>query len=112
MLAEKFFKLFAGNERAHGMFLPDDANGGVKKNGVYTVIKTPPNVELWQNHLDGEKGIRIIPICDDNTASWGAIDIDNYSVDHQTLVKKLKEAKIVGWVARSKSGGAHVYFFF
>ncbi len=31
MLAEKFFKLFAGNERAHGMFLPDDANGGVKK---------------------------------------------------------------------------------
>ena len=62
MLAEKFFKLFAGNERAHGMFLPDDANGGVKKNGVYTVIKTPPNVDLWQKHLDGEKGIRIIPI--------------------------------------------------
>jgi len=112
MLAEKFFKLFAGNERAHGMFLPDDANGGVKKNGVYTVIKTPPNVDLWQKHLDGEKGIRIIPICDDNTASWGAIDIDNYSVDHQALVKKLKEAKVLGWVARSKSGGAHVYFFF
>jgi hypothetical protein len=111
-LAQKFLKLFAGNQRAHGVFNPDEQRSDGKRLGVYTIIKNPPSEELWQNHLDGKQGLGIIPIRDDNLCEWGAIDIDNYSVDHKLLVSKLKEAKIQGWVGRSKSGGAHVYFFF
>jgi len=111
-LAEQFLKLFDGNKRAHGVFNPEEQRGDGKRLGVYKIIKEPPTEELWQHHLDGKQGLGIIPIRDDSLCKWGAIDIDNYSVDHQLLVNKLKEAKIIGWVGRSKSGGAHVYFFF
>jgi|TARA_Y100000052_G_scaffold9405_1_gene9308 hypothetical protein len=111
-LAEKFLNLFDGNKRAHGVFAPDEQRGDGKRLGVYKIIKQPPTEELWQQHLEGTQGLGIIPIRDDNMCQWGAIDIDNYSVDHKALVQRFKEAKIVGWVGRSKSGGAHVYFFF
>ena len=111
-LAENFLKLFEGNKRAHGIFNPDEQRADGKKLGVYKIIKQPPTVELWQQHLNGKQGLGIIPIRDDNMCTWGAIDIDNYEVDHQVLVKKLKGAKIPGWVGRRKSGGAHIYFFF
>ena len=111
-LAEQFLKLFDGNKRAHGVFNPEEQRGDGKRLGVYKIIKEPPTEELWQQHLDGKRGLGIIPIRDDSLCKWGAIDIDTYDVDHKTLVNKLKEAKIVGWVGRSKSGGAHVYFFF
>ena len=110
-LAEKFFKLFEGNKRAYGVVdLDDNANG--KKTGVYKIIKKPPEVDHWKDHLSGKQGLGVIPIMDDNTCLWGAIDVDNYQVDHKQLVERLKEARVIGWVARSKSGGAHIYFFF
>ena len=110
-LAEQFFKLFEGNKRAYGVVdLDDNASG--KKTGVYKIIKKPPEVKQWEDHLKGKQGLGVIPIMDDNTCLWGAIDVDNYQVNHKELVEKLRKAKIVGWVARSKSGGAHIYFFF
>ena len=110
-LAEQFFKLFEGNKRAYGVVdLDDNASG--KKTGVYKIIKKPPEVKQWEDHLKGKQGLGVIPIMDDNTCLWGAIDVDNYQVNHKQLVEKLRKAKIVGWVARSKSGGAHIYFFF
>ena len=111
-LAEKFYKLFEGNQRAHGIFNPDEHRADGKRLGVYKIIKKPPTPELWVQHLEGKEGLGIIPIRDDNMCKWGAIDIDSYDVDHLKIVKRLKEAKIVGWVGRSKSGGAHIYFFF
>ena len=100
-LAEKFLNLFDGNKRAHGVFAPDEQRGDGKRLGVYKIIKQPPTEELWQQHLEGTQGLGIIPIRDDNMCQWGAIDIDNYSVDHKALVQRFKEAKIVGWVGRS-----------
>ncbi len=111
-VSQKLLKLFEGNNRAHGVFSLDEQQTNGKRLGTYRIIKEPPTEELWQKHLDGEQGLGIIPITDDNNCKWGAIDIDNYDVDHKFLVKRLKEAKVVGWVGRSKSGGAHIYFFF
>ena len=102
-LAEKFFKLFEGNKRAYGVVDLDDNTNG-KKTGVYKIIKKPPEVTHWEDHLNGKQGLGVIPIMDDNTCLWGAIDVDNYQVDHKKLVEKLKEARVIGWVARSKSG--------
>ena len=95
-IAEKFLKLFDGNKRAHGVFSPDEQRGDGKRLGVYKIIKQPPTIELWQQHLDGKQGLGIIPIRDDNLCMWGAIDIDTYDVDHKALVNKLKDAKIIG----------------
>ena len=110
-LAEQFFKLFEGNKRAYGVVDLDDSSTG-KKTGVYKIIKKPPEVQQWKDHLSGKQGLGIIPIMDDNACFWGAIDVDNYQVDHKNLVERLRKEKIIGWVARSKSGGAHIYFFF
>jgi len=110
-LAEQFLKLFEGNKRAYGVVDLDDGSVG-KKNGVYRIIKNPPEAQHWIDHLNGKQGLGIIPIMDDNTCKWGAIDVDNYQVNHKDLVERLRKERIIGWVARSKSGGAHIYFFF
>lgn len=111
-LANEFMLTFSGNQRAHGIFSIAEQNANGKRVGAYKIIKTPPTEELWFKHLKGEEGLGIIPIRDDNCCCWGAIDIDTYSVDHKSLVQKLKKENIPGFVARSKSGGAHIYFFF
>ena len=42
---------------------------------------------------------------------FGALDIDTYPIDHVSLDKKLRKLKIPCIVCRSKSGGAHIFFF-
>lgn len=111
-ISEQFLSLFTGNQRAHGIVDLSDGFKGRKKKALYKIMKSPPTKELWEKHLEGEQGLGIIPIRDDNTCVWGAIDVDNYEVDHKKIVTRLAEAKIIGWVGRSKSGGAHIYFFF
>jgi hypothetical protein len=106
---EPFIKAFAarfrGRVSAYGRYY----DGPDKK--VKTLSEPLPPA-AWADHLDG-KGpyLGVIPIREDNTASFGAIDVDDDGVDHHEL-----EAQIVGMrlplvVCRSKSGGAHLYLF-
>ena len=111
-LAERFFALFAGLTRAHGVYeITEKPQPGKKLHGrAYTVID-PVTVELWQRHLDGEQGLGVIPIRDDATVRFAAIDIDNNSIDHLALERQLAELELPLVVCRSKSGGAHCYLF-
>ena len=111
-LAKEFFDLFEGSDIAHGTFQvkgADRADG--KKQGQAKVLREPPTLELWQQHLSGETGLGIIPINSENNCKWGAIDVDTYTVDHKDLISKLKKNKIPAVVGRSKSGGAHIWVF-
>lgn len=112
-LATRFHSLFAGNDRAHGTFSvnADRASDG-KKTGTARVLREPPTTDLWDKHLKGESGLGIIPIKDNNACHWGAIDIDVYNLDHAALIKQVEKHKLPGVVCRSKSGGAHLFFFF
>jgi hypothetical protein len=111
-VAERFFELFAGNDRAHGTFnVQNNRATDGKKTGQARVLREPPSVDLWQKHLDGSSGLGIIPIKDTNTCHWGAIDIDTYNLDHSALIKQVLKHKLPGVVCRSKSGGAHLFFF-
>jgi hypothetical protein len=65
---------------------------------------------LWESHLAGEHRLGIVPIRDDNTVLFGAIDIDDYSVGVQSLAARGADLPLV--VTRSKSGGAHFWIFF
>ena len=69
-------------------------------------------MQLVQDHLDGKTGVGAIPINEENKCKFGALDIDVYPLDHAALIKKLKQNKVPCVVCRSKSGGAHVFFFF
>lgn len=114
-LAKRFMSRFAGLERAHGTY---ELGAGVRadsKNKVKGQALTklePVTEELWLAHLNGDRGLGVVPIRDDNTCQFAAIDIDFY--DGLDLAKL--EATIAGLglplvVCRSKSGGAHCYLF-
>ena len=111
-LAEELYKLFKGSDIAHGTYIVKSSrqNDG-KKQGTAKVIREPTTVEMWEEHLKGGTGLGIIPIRSDNTCQWGAIDIDEYDVNHKKLVTVLRENKIPAVVGRTKSGGAHIWIF-
>ena len=112
-LSKRFFKLFSGNDRAHGTFnVQNNRATDGKKTGQARVLREPPTTDLWEKHLAGESGLGIIPIKDNNCCHWGAIDIDTYNLDHSNLIKQVEKHNLPGVVCRSKSGGAHLYFFF
>lgn len=112
-LAARFHTLFAGNERAHGTFsVHSDRAADGKKTGQARVLREPPTQDLWDKHLKGESGLGIIPIKDNNCCHWGAVDVDVYNLDHASLIRQVEKHGLPGVVCRSKSGGAHLFFFF
>ena len=109
-LAKAFHELFAGLDRAHGEFTIT-GNKGAKNTGKASTVPTPPTVELWENHLKGKKGIGIVPIQGNASCVWGVIDIDSYENFDVTEKSISWSEKYPVVVCRSKSGGAHVFFF-
>ena len=67
--------------------------------------------EVWERHLKGEDNLAIIPITDTAKVNFGAIDIDNYTIDIRILEEKVTQLGLPLIVCRSKSGGAHLYLF-
>jgi hypothetical protein len=108
-------QLFRGLDCAHGTHgVPVAGANGVKmeiKKSARTV-REGATVAMWEQHIRGERPLGIVPIMSDNTCVWGAIDIDDYTIDHGALVGQLEDLSIPGVVDRTKSGGAHVYMFF
>jgi hypothetical protein len=73
----------------------------------------PVNTALWEGHLSGKKGIGIIPIRDDSTCFFGAIDVDIYEgFDTVKFITDIHAKKLPLVPCRSKSGGLHLYMFF
>ena len=111
-IAEKLHEIFHGSSRAHGSFMVENGSLGQKTQGKAKTIKTiGASTKHWQNHINGTSGLGIIPIDEENSVKWGAIDIDIYSLNLEKLVSKIEEFKLPLVVCRSKSGGAHVFCF-
>ena len=85
--SKKLNEIFRGSNRAHGTFTVDIANTGQKKSGRAKTIKTiGASDDHWEEHLSGKSGLGIIPIDEENMVRWGAIDVDQYSLDLKKLV--------------------------
>ena len=111
-IAQKLHEIFHGSSRAHGSFKVESASLGQKTQGKAKTIKTAgASLKHWQDHVAGVEGLGVIPIDEENSVKWGAIDIDVYSLDLEKLVAKIEEFKLPLVVCRSKSGGAHVFCF-
>jgi hypothetical protein len=103
---DRFMKLFTCNQSSYGQFNP-------KTQKMHT-NKEPIGKEQFHNHLDGIMGAGAVPITEDNTCWWGAIDIDNHSGAEINITKIAKDVHDHGLplvVCGSKSGGAHCYLF-
>ena len=115
-LQEEFAHRFAGLRHGHSVFTPtkETREDGKAKGNYVTISKTITQKELhelWNQHLKGEKGLGLVPIDENNSCVWGAIDIDEFTLDLKGLAKKLKKFKLPLVVCRSKSGGAHLFLF-
>ena len=111
--AERLHSIFMGLERAHGVYEVSTtvAQAGAKQAGRAHTVREPVSLTLWQEHLAGKKGLGIIPINDESRCMFGAIDIDQYSLNIPVFLGKLKETNIPMMPCRSKSGGLHLYIF-
>lgn len=108
----RFAALFRGNNRSFGQFDPrqPDANrSSHTKKGAYS------DVEIMR-HLTGATGLGIVPINDDSTCHWGAIDIDNHNdksvdLDIAAIESRVEALRLPLITCRSKSGGVHLFLF-
>lgn len=110
--AERLATLFAGLTRAYGVYAVEAGNAAGKRKGKAETLHGEVNVALWERHLRGEIQLGIVPIRDDGTCVFGAIDIDVYPLDHSALAAKIAKLKLPLLPVRSKSGGAHLYNFY
>ncbi len=112
MLNEKLFELFKGLTRAHGKYSVTgrDANKN-KVSGKAVTVQNEVTPDLWQLHIAGNQGLGVVPINDDNECNFAAIDIDIYDIDLNKLEEKLRHLNLPLVLCRTKSGGAHLYFF-
>lgn len=106
----RFAQLFRGNERSFGQFTP---NAPSSRHSI--TVKETYTFDHYVNHLDGKKGLGLVPIMDDGFCWFGAIDIDAHGdaedIDLIELERLVRELDYPLTVCRSKSGGAHLYLF-
>lgn len=108
---DSFSKLFNGLKRAYGTYEVNGEKAG-KKIGKAKTVQEAVTTGLWEGHLEGNKAIGITPIRDDNTAGFGAIDIDDYKdFDVKGLLQKIKELGLPLVPTYSKSRGVHLWLF-
>lgn len=111
-VASRFMRLFNGYDGAYylaevtGKFSP--AGKAITK---YRTVRERIQHQTWVDHLHGKLGLLVIPIDKDNNVSWGCIDVDDYTLDHKTLVEKIQRLRLPLIVCRSKSGGCHIFVF-
>lgn len=112
-LAERFQQRFSGLDRAYGVYnVKGSAEKGAKHIGSAQTFREAPTLGLWEAHLDGTQGLGIVPIRDDQTVLFGAVDIDVYKgLDHKEMADKILKWDLPLIVCKTKSGGAHLYLF-
>lgn len=113
-LAQKFMSLFAGLDRSYGTYQVVSTTEKGKHVGDERSIKTrhgKVTLDLWERHLVGEQSLGIVPIRDDATCVFGAVDVDEYSMDLAQFVSKISAMNLPVVPCRTKSGGVHLYMF-
>ena len=107
-----FMKVFEGFNEAYGTYtLTGEKTPEGKMVGKAVTLRRPVTAELWDDHLCGRHGLGITPINKDSKSRFGAIDVDDYSVDMINTVQRIEKEKLPLVVFRSKSGGLHIYIF-
>lgn len=110
--AERIAALFAGLGRAYGVYQLEPARkGSTKRAGRARTMHGDVSLSLWERHLLGDQGLGIVPIRDDGTAVFGAIDIDKYDLNYAELELTCAKIGLPVLLCRTKSGGVHAYVF-
>ena len=109
----KFQEIFEGNNSAYGiMKLTGEVTDKGKAVAKAFIKREKITTQLWVDHLEGkEPALGVIPINEKNECRWGCIDVDEYNLDHISLMRNIKGLDFPLVTFRSKSGGAHLFLF-
>lgn len=106
--AARFAALFQGYSKAHGVFRIKSRDERGKMIGRATTVAGPADFE---SHLEGKQGVGVIPLRDDNTLLWAAIDVDKYNLPIEDMADRVEKLRLPLLCCASKSGGTHLYVF-
>ena len=112
--AKKFMDVFSGLERAHGIYeITGQKNTakGIKRDGRGRTLQEPLTLDLWKKHLAGDISIGVVPLKDDETCKWGCIDVDEYPINTEEILKTIKDMGLPLVPCMTKSGGVHLFLF-
>lgn len=108
-----FQAVFEGNNTFYGKtVLTGKHRADGKAEVICTTESAPLLRECYKNHLEGKIGLGVCPIKQDNTVSFGAIDVDTYDGGVIELAKSIDKLGLPLCPCLSKSGGLHIYAFF
>jgi hypothetical protein len=111
-LVRRFAALFHGYDRAYGTYAISQVAENGKHTGKATTVRQDVVPLLYERHLQGEgPGLGIIPLREDDTVYFGAIDYDNRNMDHVKAEQAIRSNGLPLVLCRSKSGGGHFYCF-
>ena len=111
---QRLAHLFRGLTRAYGTYDLSDPKVSTKTGkvtGKAITVQKEVTPTLWNAHLNGTKGLGIVPINEENECWFGAIDIDKYPLDLNQIEAKVAALNLPLLPTRTKSGGAHLYAF-
>ena len=104
------FKYYFHSIRGFQAIPTQQTNGNGKRKFNYRAIEHKLTDQDWRNHFKTEVGLTPSPIVEESQCDWGAIDIDEYTVEgKKELIAKAKTLKLVP--AETKSGGLDLYCF-
>ena len=110
-LANRLLAAFEGSKAAYGETTVGRIGRKGKAEAKSFVRRGLMTEEMVQQHINGEQGVGAIPITQENTCRFGALDVDVYDLDHKALQDKIQKLKLPLVHCRTKSGGAHLYMF-
>lgn len=109
---QEFMNFFSGSKHNFGEFIPNKSKVGEKLDGKYrTITNKLITIEEYKSHLEGEKGLGIIPISENNKCKFSVIDVDIYDKNLGLYVEAIERGNFPLIPFKSKSGGLHIYIF-
>lgn len=116
-LVENFLDIYDGYEEAYGQHGGFKAKENGKMEGRANTVVGKIKKEVVEKHLNGDgNGLGIVPLKQDNTVRFGAIDIDIVGINPlvhtiEEIESKIDKLGLPMIPCTTKSGGVHCYVF-
>jgi hypothetical protein len=110
---QEYMNLFTGSTHNYGEHIYEtNSNSKEKEKGEsFTITNKLITIEQYRSHLEGKKGLGIIPINERSKCKFAVIDIDIYKRDLSIYINAIEKFNFPLVPFKSKSGGLHLYLF-
>ena len=111
LLLSDFMSLFSGNTHNYGQHEYNFTESKKESGKSYTVPNKLLTEKQYKDHLEGKKGLGVIPINKENKCKFIAIDIDVYDFNLNKYIEAIERNDFPFVPFKSKSGGLHFFIF-